>query len=149
MKNLSIFFKIAAVLWIIWGFVHVFAGGITIAGVMTNDTAASFSGIADGMNPTSFRIDYPAGVGAVLAQHGFNLLWAGLVTFFAAFWVWKGNKTAIFLAALVGGLIDLGYFIFMDLGGYVNFAPGTVMTIICAIAIVLSFFAYFKNRQIS
>lgn len=48
------------------------------------------------------------------------------------------------IAALVGGLADVGYFIFMDLGGFVNFLPGTLMTIFSALAIATSFYAYFK-----
>lgn len=53
---------------------------------------------------------------------------------------------AILLAALVAGMTDIGYLLFMDLGGFVHFAPGTVMTIICAAAIVLSFTACFRLR---
>ncbi|NNK79866.1 MAG: hypothetical protein HKO93_00085 [Flavobacteriales bacterium] len=69
-----------------------------------------------------------------------------MVTFLSAFWVWKGNKNAIYLAAITGGLTDLGYFLFIDLGGYANFVPGTVMTLICAAAIILSLFAHLKAK---
>lgn len=55
------------------------------------------------------------------------------MTFSSAFYVWKGNKHAIFLAAITGGLADLGYFLFMDLGGYVKFMPGTVMTLVSSL----------------
>ena len=41
-------------------------------------------------------------------------------------------------AALIAGLTDLGYFLFMDLGGFVHFVPGTLMTLICSAAILLS-----------
>ena len=47
---------------------------------------------------------------------------------------------------LTGGLADLGYFLFLDLGGYVNFVPGTVMTLISASAMGLSLYAYFSAR---
>ncbi len=53
-------------------------------------------------------MNYPDAAGAIIGQHGFNLLWIGLVTFIAAFFVWKGDKNAIFLAAIVGGLADVG-----------------------------------------
>lgn len=61
--------------------------------------------------------------------------------------IWRKNTYAIFLAAIVGGLADLGYFLFLDLGGYVNFVPGTVMTLFSASAIILSFYAYFKIKR--
>ena len=144
MKNL---FKIATVLWIIWGLVHVLAGVMTIKGILTDDITASVAGIADAVDPESLKMDYPKATGAIIGQHGFNLLWIGLVTFICAFFVWKGNKNAIFLAAITGGLADLGYFLFMDLGGYVNFMPGTVMTIVSSLAIITSFYAHFKDKK--
>ncbi len=145
--KLSILFKVSAFLWVIWGLVHIFAGVMTMKGYLTGDITASVSGIADAIDPASLKMDYPDAAGAILAQHGFNLFWVGFVTLFSAFYVWKGNRNAIFLAALAGGLTDLGYFIFMDLGGYVHFVPGTVMTLISAAAIILSIYAWSVNRS--
>ncbi len=147
MKNLKFLFKISAVLWILWGLVHIFAGVMTMKGVLTNDISASIIGIADGVDPESVSMDYPEAAGAVIGQHGFNLLWIGLTTFICAFFIWKGNQNAIFLAALTGGLADLGYFLFLDLGGFVNFVPGTVMTLISSAAILTSFYGYFKAKN--
>lgn len=142
------FFKISAVLWIIWGFVHVFAGVMTVSFIMSGEITGAVSGIADAIDPATLQADYPSASGAIIGQHGFNLFWIGIVTFVSAFFIWKGNKNAIFLAAICGGLADLGYFIFIDLGGYANFVPGTVMTIVSSGAIALSFIAYFKTKDI-
>ena len=147
MKNLSILLKTSAILWIIWGLVHIFAGVMTMKGVLTDDISASVAGIADAVEPESLQMEYSKAAGAIIGQHGFNLFWIGLVTFICAFYVWKGNKNAIFLAALTGGLADLGYFLFLDLGGYVNFMPGTVMTLVSSLAILTSFYAYFKAKK--
>ena len=147
MKNLKFLFKISAVLWILWGLVHILAGVMTMKGVLTNDISASIIGIADAANPESLTMDYPDAAGAVVGQHGFNLLWIGLTTFICAFFIWKGNKNAIFLTALTGGLADLGYFLFLDLGGFVNFVPGTIMTLISGAAILTSLYGYFKAKQ--
>ena len=141
------FFKIAAVLWLIWGAVHVFAGIMTDQFILSNDITGAVSGIADKVAPEKLAANYPAAAGAIIGQHGFNLLWIGLVTFICGFFIWKGNKQAIFLAAICGGLADLGYFLFMDLGGFVNFVPGTVMTLFSSAAILLSFVAYFKTKR--
>lgn len=147
MKNLSILFKIAAVLWIIWGAVHIFAGVMTMNFVLSEDISGAVSGIADAVEPATLKMDYPAASGAIIGQHGFNLFWIGVVTLICAFYVWKGDKSAIFLAALTGGLADLGYFLFMDLGGHVHFVPGTVMTIVSATAIITSFYAHFNRNK--
>ncbi|MEO0527654.1 MAG: hypothetical protein AAFZ89_10525 [Bacteroidota bacterium] len=146
MKNLATLFKISSVLWIIWGLVHILAGVLTMNFILSGDIPSSIAGIADAVDPATLQMDYPDAAGAIIGQHGFNLFWIGLVTLLSAFFIWKGNKNAIFLAAITGGLADLGYFLFMDLGGYVNFVPGTVMTIVSGSAILLSFYAYFKGK---
>ncbi|MDN5215155.1 hypothetical protein QQ020_23955 [Fulvivirgaceae bacterium BMA12] len=144
MKKYSIFLKIAAVLWFVWGAVHVLAGVMTDNFILSGDIAGAVGGIADAVDPSTLKANYPGAAGAVIGQHGFNLLWIGLTTLICSIFVWKGNKNAILLAALTGGLADLGYFLFMDLGGYVNFVPGTVMTLVSGSAIILSTIAYFK-----
>lgn len=148
MKNVSILLKIAAVLWVIWGLVHMGAGGLTMSAVLGGDIAGAVSGISDAVDPATLQLDYPAAVGGLLGQHGFNLFWIGLVTLICAFFIWRKNGNAIFLAAITGGLADLGYFLFMDLGGFVNFVPGTVMTLVSASAIILSFIAYFASGRL-
>lgn len=60
--------------------------------------------------------------------------------------IWRGNMTAIWVTAMVGGLADLGYLLFVDFPGYVNFFPGTLMTLVSASAIVLSFIVWLPNR---
>ncbi|MEL6557363.1 MAG: hypothetical protein AAFQ94_04215 [Bacteroidota bacterium] len=144
MKSL---FKISAVLWIIWGLVHIFAGIMTDYFILSGDIQGAVAGIADKIDPATLAANYPPAAGAVIGQHGFNLLWIGLVTFISAFYIWKGNKHAIFLAAICGGLADLGYFLFMDIGGYVNFMPGTFMTIVSSAAIITSFVAHFRTKD--
>ncbi|MEL7533164.1 MAG: hypothetical protein AAFN10_17740, partial [Bacteroidota bacterium] len=137
---LSNLLKISAVLWIIWGFVHAVAGVLTLKGHFEGDISASIAGIADAVDPSLVQMDYHPAASALIAQHGFNLLWIGVVTFICGFYIWKKNTNAIFLAAITGGLTDLGYFLFMDLGGHVHFVPGTLMTIVSATAIILSLY---------
>jgi hypothetical protein len=112
-----------------------------------NSGGDAIGGIADAVDPTTLVGDYPAAMDAIINQHGYNLFWIGAVTLIAAYYIWKRSPAAIFIAALVGGLADVGYFIFMDLGGFVNFMPGTLMTLISASAVILTFTAYFKGMR--
>ena len=59
----------------------------------------------------------------------------------------RGVVVAMFLAGLVGGLADIGSFLFLDLGGFVNFVPGKVMTLISASAILLSLWVWTSLRS--
>ena len=80
--------KTSAVLWIVWGLVHIIAGILTMKGILTEDIPSSISGIADKVDPSLLQMEYPKALGAMIGQHGFNLLWIGIVTFIAAFYVW-------------------------------------------------------------
>lgn len=136
--------RTSAVLWIIWGIVHVFAGVMTVS----QNSAAAVAGIADAVDPAELLDrEYHEAAGALIKQHGFNLGWIGLTTIVGGFYIWGGSAVAIFVSALVGGLADVGYFVFIDLGGFNRFMPGTVMTIFSGAAIGLSFFAYFRRRD--
>ena len=139
----TLLLRIVTVLWVIWGLVHMLAGVLTIAQV----APASIAGVADAVDPAVFHETYHAAADALINQHGFNLLWIGLFTVLGGVFIWRGSATWLFFTAIVGGVTDVGYFVFMDLGGYVNFFPGTVMTIISGSAIVLSAVAHFGGAQ--
>jgi len=139
----NLLLKLSAVLWIIWGVVHILAGVLTVS----RDTQAAIAGKANAVDPALLDMIYHPAVGAVLNQHGFNLLWFGVTTLVAALYIWRRVPAAIFIAALVGGLADAGYFIFLDLGGFVNFVPGTVMTLVSGFAIIMSLIAYYLGMR--
>lgn len=134
--------KIAAVLWVIWGAVHLFAGYI----VISSDAAGGFSAIADAVDPATLAMTYPDAVGGILNQHGWNLAWGGLATLIGAVMIWRQNLTAIWVTGMVGGLLDIGYLLFVDLPGFVHFVPGTLMTIVSASAVALSFWVWLTER---
>ncbi|MEM7472575.1 MAG: hypothetical protein AAF340_14595 [Pseudomonadota bacterium] len=139
----TLLLKISAVLWVIWGLVHMFAGIMTIS----QDAGAAVAGIADAVDPSLLAGEYHPAVGAVLNQHGFNLLWIGAFTVVGGVMIWRHSVVFIFMTAVVGWITDVGYFVFMDLGGFVHFVPGTVMTIISSAAVILSFWAYFSGMR--
>ncbi|MEM9308611.1 MAG: hypothetical protein AAGA74_15055 [Pseudomonadota bacterium] len=135
--------KITTVLWVIWGLVHALAGVLTIS----QAAPASIAGVADAVDPAVFHTTYQAATDALVNQHGFNLLWIGIFTVIGGIFIWRGSETWLFFTAIVGGVTDVGYFVFMDLGGFVKFFPGTVMTLISGSAIILSIIAYFSPSE--
>ncbi len=135
--------NLIAVLWVIWGLVHAFAGVLTIS----QDTAGAITGIADAVDPVLLTGPYHEAAGALINQHGWNLLWIGLFTVIGGIFIWRSSFTWLFFTAVVGGLTDVGYFTFMDLGGFVNFVPGTVMTLVSGSAILLSLWVWFARKN--
>ncbi len=135
--------KIAAALWIVWGLVHTLAGII----VLSSDASGGFQAIADAVDPAALEANYHAAVGGLLDQHGWNLGWFGIATIIGGVLIWKRNITAIWVTGMIGGLADLGYLFFVDLPGYVNFFPGTVMTFVSGSAIALGFWVWLSIRR--
>ena len=135
--------KLAAILWVIWGLVHMLAGFIVIPA----DASAGFAAIADAIPAQDLQADYHAAVGGILNQHAWNLLWGGFATVVGAVFIWRRNITAIWVTAMVGGLLDFGYFVFVDLPGYVHFIPGTVMTLVSSAAIIVSFYVWYASTR--
>lgn len=135
--------QVSAVLWVIWGIVHAAAGSIVIPA----DASGGFQAIADAVDPALLQADYHPAVGGILNQHGWNLFWGGIVTVIGGVFVWRGSHTGIWVTAMVGGLLDIGYLMFVDVPGYVNFVPGTVMTIVSGTAIALSFWVLIAQRK--
>ena len=135
--------KIAGVLWIVWGLVHAFFG----VAIMFTDPSAGFAAIAAGVDAEAIKADYHSAVGAILNQHGWNLLWFGVITTIGGVFICRRNMTAIWVCAMVGGLADLGYLAFIDFGGYGTFIPGTVMTLIAGSAILLGGWVWFAQRK--
>lgn len=138
----TIAYRLSAVLWVVWGLVHVLAGVI----ILTSDASGGFAAVADKVVAEDLAHAYHPAVGAILHQHGWNLAWIGLTTLTAAVWVWRGVAAAVFLAALVGGMADIGYFLFLDLGGFVHFIPGGFMTVVSGTAILTSVWAVWSAR---
>lgn len=138
----SISLRIAAALWIIWGAVHVLAAFM----IIPFEPETAIGNIADAVDKATLAGSYPAALSGILSQHGWNLGWIGATTIIGGLLIWRGNMTAIWVSALVGGMADLGYFVFLDLPGYVNFLPGTLMTIVSASAIGLSGWVWLRNR---
>ncbi|MEM6263918.1 MAG: hypothetical protein AAGI38_15495 [Bacteroidota bacterium] len=110
MKKKGIY-KIIATLWFIWALLHILPGIFSMTNALAGDIT-SIQFLFPETNPTGLAADYPNEVKAVLVtfgQHGFNLFWFGLVTLVCAIMIWtKQNETAMLIAALVGGLADLG-----------------------------------------
>ena len=115
--------------------------------IISSNTVTGVQGIADAIDPASLQMNYPDAIGAIVKQLDCNIGWAGLVTLIGAVFIWLKNTTAIFVMAMVGGLVDMACFLFIDLGGLANFLPGGLMTYVSATAIIFSFYAYFKKKS--
>ena len=146
MTNLALL-RIASVLWGIWGAFHLFIGVVLLMVVSEGHPDGQLASIPDVVNITMMGSEGRFVVVPSLNQHAFNLAWFGIVVGIGCVYVWKRRAEGIFVCILVGGLADLGYFLYVDLPGYAD-PPGPQMTYIMAAAIALSLYAYFKSDRL-
>ena len=139
-------FRTSAVLWGVWGAFHVFVGVFLLFLLMAGRVDEALHGIAGQVDLATLDLDYPQAVVATLKQHAFNLGWFGVVTLVGSAGVWRGSLPVVALCAIVGGLGDVGYFVFIDLAD-LAVPPGPQMTWISGAAILLSFLAWRKSRE--
>jgi hypothetical protein len=147
-QTLSTLLKTSAILWAIWGIFHLFIGVAMIVLFKNGYPSGDFQEIPETLNFTMFGMESLFAPIATLKQHAFNLAWIGAIVTVGSFYVWNKNKLGIFTCAVIGGLADIGYFLYIDLPGYA-FTPGPEMTYIMALAIILAFYAYFKSDKLS
>ena len=139
--------RAAASLWFIWGVFHLAAGAAVVVFLAGEHPDGELQAIPGVLEVDFFGVDSTFASIANMQQHGYNLAWIGVVVTIASFWVWRGNRLAVATCVVLGGLADLGYFVFVDLAGYAD-PPGPQMTWIMAAAIILAGYAWMTTNQL-
>lgn len=139
--------RTASVLWGIWGLFHLFIGVAVLAVIAQGHPDGQLSSIPGVLNIDMMGNPGRFTVVPMLQQNAFNLAWFGVVVSVGSVFVWRRSAIAVALCALVGGLADIGYFLYVDLPGYAD-PPGPQMTYMMATAIVLSLYVYFTTDKL-
>lgn len=126
--------KTAALSWAFWGGVHVIGGSTMLY------TLGGVDGLPDTVMVALMGSDMPLPLVPTLLEHNFNNAWFGLIVLLGSLFVWRNDRNAMILCAIVGGLAQLGYTIFVVLPGHAPL-PGAIMTVVAAAAVVLSVLA--------
>lgn len=133
-------YYIIALLWFIWSSLHILPGIQSMINTLAGDISSIQYVYLEG-NPAGLTSDYPNEVSAVLVvfgQHGFNLLWFGLVTLVCSLIIWKKqDHVAMLIASIVGGLADLGALFASFMKGSIDFS-GVIIFLGTFLAILLS-----------
>lgn len=133
-------------LWFVWGVFHVIIGIAVMQLLGSEHPEGALSSVPAVVDVQFFGSDATFATIASLQQNGFNLAWFGVILAVASLFVWRASKLAVVTSIVVGGLADLGYFLFVDLPGYAE-PPGPQMTYIMVTAILLASFAYFTSDK--
>ena len=133
--------KVISILWFIWALFHVIPGILAMTQAIGTDLSW-VEQLEPTSEPTELVASYPSEAGAtsvIYGQHGFNLMWFGIVAAVCAILIWRSQqRVAMLFAAIVAGFADLGVIFFIDIvGGYTSLA-GTAILAVAVLAIGLS-----------
>jgi hypothetical protein len=143
-KTNTLVLRGSAVLWAIWGIFHLFIGAYLLWVLHAEHPVGQLAEIPAVLDFGFMGTPARFATVASLKQHSFNLAWIGVAVTVGSVFVWRRNPLGIFFNAILGGCADLGYFLFVDLSGYAD-PPGPQMTYICATAIALSLYGFFRQ----
>lgn len=139
--------KVASGLWFLWGVFHIAVGVAFVAFLVNEHPTGELSPVPETVEVDFFGSDSMFASIAFMKQNGFNLAWIGGLVTIASVFVWRrSSRSAVATCVVLGGLADLGYFVFVDLAGFAD-PPGPQMTYIMAIAIALAGYAYFTTKR--
>jgi len=128
--------KTGAVLFILWGLIHILGGSLILASVTGNPDAgyAFYDEAATG---------YSALAGSVLGYLAFSFAWIGaVVAWIGLRYNWRNSSLGLALNFALVGLTDFGLVVFLVLPGFLSWleaSPGLVLFAGAAICAVIAY----------
>lgn len=111
---------------------------LTVGMSILPDAADLSSGFAASVDFTPFIFEFQCIIESSLRQTGSNLLRIGILTVLSETAITHQSTIAMFATTVVNWSTAIGVFASLDLSGFVNAVPATVITVFSSAAVVLS-----------
>ncbi len=139
--------KIGAVMYVLWGILHVMFGATMLYQLTISGTAALAS-VATAVPPADLPQDLGGAASGLIAQHAWNLLWFGLFGIYVGWKMnWKNSPTGYWLNLLVISAADLGFIFAILIPGYITIADGIMGPALWLLAVVFSTVGYMGAKN--
>ena len=130
--------RIGAVLFGLWGVLHVVGGGALLFAWSSRGSGELMRSYGSTV-AADIGDDLPSIVGAVGAFHAFNLLWIGALVLWVAITLnWKNRPEGLWLNVAMAGAADLGLVLFLLTPGYMTWGEGAPGLALFAPAVVFA-----------
>jgi hypothetical protein len=121
--NVNGLIKAGAVMYILWGVVHFF--GLMNALIYLTQGSDAFLAAVLPQPPTATGAVPDAAV-ALLVNHNLNLTVFGILAIWCGVMLWRGSRSAFWIALVILGLANLTFVIAVLAPGHVPFAVGVL-----------------------
>jgi len=127
--------KIGAIFYILWGVIHIMVGGAFLHAAVSGGVPAVLA-LSDVTVPTQ---EFPGLLRGLLAQHGWNIVWAGLVAAtVGATMNWRNSRAGYWANLVVVSAFELGLVFAVIVPGHVGLSGVLIGPIIWVMAVVFS-----------
>ncbi|MCF7821556.1 MAG: hypothetical protein K9M17_03825 [Mariprofundaceae bacterium] len=131
--------KIGAVLYILWGGLHIYFGVWMLYALYTEGAAAVIAIVGSGVPASTLPVSLDPVTAATIGQHAWNILWFG---FFAvvvgALLNWKNSLAGYWANLVVVSAADSGFVVAILLPGYIAISDGIEGPLLWIPAVIFS-----------
>ena len=140
--------KIGAVLYGLWGGLHIYFGVWMLYALNTKGAAAVIAIVGTGVDPSTLPTSLDPVTAATIGQHAWNILWFGIfgVTV-AAFLNWKNSVAGYWANLVVVSAGDAGFTVAILIPGYIAMADGIEGPLLWIPAVIFSTIGILNNRK--
>ena len=132
-------YRLGAIFYILWGIMHAMFGAQIILLNMKHSAYAVIQSIYADTGPVTTPEKLGSVIGAIMNQHGWNLLWFGVfAAVVGAFFNWRNSISGYWYNLAVVSLADIGFIVAVLIPGYVSPMVGIWGPILWVLAVIFS-----------
>jgi len=139
--------KIGAVLYGLWGVLHIYFGVWMLYALSTEGAAAVIAIVGSGVPASTLPTVLDPVTAATIGQHAWNILWFGIFALVVAVLLnWKNSVAGYWANLVVVSAADSGFAVAIMIPGYIALADGIEGPLLWIPALIFSTIAY-RNRN--
>jgi len=140
--------KIGAVLYILWGALHVVWGGFMLKLLSSDAPQGAVAMVGSALRADQLPETLNPVVTALLQQHNYNLVWVGFFAIaVAVYFNWKNSWHGYWYNLIVVSAIDLGFIFAIVVPGTILLKDGLPGPLLWVGAVVFSTIGILKNKR--
>ena len=142
----NIYAKVGAVLYVLWGIIHIL-GGLSLLAIAKGEGVNAFFAEIASASPLESPVEESSVIASVAASHAFNLFWMGLMCCIVAIeGNFKNKRYAYWVNMGIAGFADIGLIVFSLAPGHLSLAEGLLGPSLWVLAAIFTTIALKKQN---
>jgi len=140
--------KIGAILYGLWGVLHIYFGVWMLYALSTEGAAAVIAIVGSGVPESTLPQSLDPVTAATIGQHAWNILWFGIFgVVVAAFLNWKNSLAGYWANLVVVSAGDAGFTVAILIPGYIAISDGIEGPLLWIPAVIFSTIGILYNKR--